>query len=248
MSSLESPAAPRRPPIAPAVSFLLILAGLAAVALLGLLWKPALVEGLPNDPDARAASDLVRGRVRVLDPMLRTSSALLGDGTVGEAYSAATRATVADAESRIDAARKRLPRDPRLIAARAHLALVRRDMVRAERGFRAAIGRAEGYGEARLGLAVTLALRAQATSDALTRRKLELEAIGQLAAVSERDSCYAVALYDRAVLLERVGRTHEAQRFAAEYLKRDGTSVYAERLWALGLGGMPPDAAPRREN
>ncbi len=240
-AGMESPTTPAaRPSVPPAVSFLIILAGFALLGVLGLFWKPASVSGLPEDADVAAAADLVRGRLRLPDDVLRLHSTLLGDGEAGELFTARHRAVVDRSDRLLEAARARAPRDPRIDAARAGLALMRRDMTRAERGFRAALARAEGYGEARVGLGAALALRADATSDGHLQRKLLLEAIGQFAAVEERDPAYAAALYDRAVLLDRVGRRPEAMRVAASYLEHDRTSVWAERLWSLGLGGLAP--------
>ncbi len=48
--------------------------------------------------------------------------------------------------------------------------------------------------------------------------------------MSPRDPPWLAALYDRAVLLEQVGRGDEARRWAREYLGQDGGSAWAERL------------------
>ncbi|MBI5711738.1 MAG: hypothetical protein HZC42_15755 [Candidatus Eisenbacteria bacterium] len=77
---------------------------------------------------------------------------------------------------------------------------------------------------------VTLALEAAAEPDPLRQRGLRLEAIAQLAAVRPEDAVYDAALYDRALLLARVGRHDEARRMADEFATREPGSAWAERL------------------
>jgi hypothetical protein len=98
---------------------------------------------------------------------------------------------------------------------------------------------APSYGEARLGLGVTLALRAAAEGDDARARGLRLRAISQFAAVPKADPCYQAALYDRVLLLPGVGQADEARRWAREYLTRDSASA-----WAVVLR-RELDAAPQ---
>ena len=92
--------------------------------------------------------------------------------------------------------------------------------------------------EARLGLGVALALQADAEPDPSRARMLRLEAVAQFAAVDPRDPTIEPALYDRALLLDQVGRRPEALRVAREYAARDSVSPWAGRLrLALGLEG-----------
>jgi hypothetical protein len=85
-------------------------------------------------------------------------------------------------------------------------------------------------GEAHLGLGVALALTAETLSDLAADRGLRLRAIAQFAAVPENDPVYLAALYDRALLLKRVGRESEAREWARQYRERDATSPWAEAL------------------
>ena len=114
----------------------------------------------------------------------------------------------------------------------------------AERGYRAVLYFGDHCPEAHLGLGVTLALEAQLERDLLRARALQLQAAAQFAAVSERDAPYLAALYDRAVMLERVGRRDEARRWARAYLALDPASGWAEKLKrALALEAMASAAA-----
>jgi tetratricopeptide (TPR) repeat protein len=137
---------------------------------------------------------------------------------------------VAKAAAYLSRARARKPRDLRIASAAASLDLARGELERSESRYRVVLDRGPGYGEARLGLGVTLALRGDRAASRKIRRRLLLEAIAQFAAVRERDPVYEAALYNRALLLERVGRREEARRVAREYLALDGTSEWAERM------------------
>ena len=77
---------------------------------------------------------------------------------------------------------------------------------------------------------MTLAQRGQLERDPLVTRRRLLEAIAQFAAVGAADPEYPVALYDRVVLLDRVGRHAEARALAAAYLRLDARSPWRERV------------------
>ena len=77
---------------------------------------------------------------------------------------------------------------------------------------------------------------AEAESDVNRARALELQAIAQFAAVREGEEPWLAALYDRALLLDQVGRSAEARRWARVYLARDPGGPWAGKLeTALGL-------------
>lgn len=113
------------------------------------------------------------------------------------------------------------------------------DTPEAERLFRRAVEIAPSYGEARLGFGVTLALRAEVEGGGERSRGLRLRAVSQLAAVAETDPVHDEALYDRVVLLARVGRVEEARHWARRYAARDPGSA-----WTIHLE-RELDAAPR---
>ena len=198
--------APGRP--LPALGFLLALLGLAVVAFLTLRARPRIITGLPEGPAA-------------LQMRATLANSLLGDDGDDDARlaNAAERAVLAAIRER--------PRDPRLHAALAFVELAAHQSKDAERSYREGLDLAPSYGEARLGLGMTLALRAQDERDAGRQRGLELKAISQFASVPEADPCYAAALYDRVLLLARVGRAEEARHWAKAYLARDPGSAWA---------------------
>jgi tetratricopeptide (TPR) repeat protein len=229
---------------APMFVFLGIMVSLAALVVVSAVLPPPRISGLPDDPDVRAAAGLVRGRLRVDAGGLRFHAALLGDGGTGHSFGAADEAAVGRAEALLRRAAPRLGRDPRIPALFACLDLVRRDQASAERGYRRALDPGGRYGEARLALGVTLALRAEREADPLRQRALLLQAIAQFAAVETGDPADEAALFNRALLLERVGRREEARRLAESYLARDGGSAWAERL-RMAVGTAVAAPAPR---
>src|SRR6185436_16698024 len=83
------------------------------------------------------------------------------------------------AESLLILALRRHPDDPRLHAAIGHLDLVRQRTNHAEQRYLAAIDLAPHHDEARLGLGVTLARRAELEPDPFRERRLQLRAIAQ---------------------------------------------------------------------
>ena len=220
---------------APILLFVAMMAGLAAVAAVSLLAPRRTVSGIPGDTDAQAAFVLMRGQAPAGMGALRFRSELTGEAGPGD--SEPVPAAAAEARTLLARAQARRPLDARLPAALAHLDLARRMLAHAERGYRRALILAPHYGEARLGLGVALVLRAESEPDPLEQRSLRLQAVAQFAAVSGDDPVHAHALYDRAVLLARVGRRAEAERRADEYLRRYGGSAWAESLAArLGSG------------
>ncbi len=239
--------------------FLALIVGLAALAALSLLVPARVLSGLPDDPDVAAGRALLHDRLPVRVGALRFASALTGEAPAGARFGPEQDALAERAARDLERARARRRGDPRLAVALAHLDLARaaasppdartpvpperlaawlRLVTRAERRYRAVTERGADVPEARLGLGVTLALEALAERDPLRARGLELEAIAQWAAVNPRDPAILPALYDRALLLVRVGRRAEGERAAREYLARDATSAWARRLReSLGLAG-----------
>ena len=228
--------------------FIAMLAGLLGVAAWDRLApRPPLV-GLPADPDVAAARELVRG----LAPggsELRFESVFLAADSAARPLVAADGWRVSGADSLIERARARRPRDPRLALCAAHLDLARQRYADAERGYRSLLYFRDHVPEAHLGLGVTLAFEAGLEPDLLRVRALQLQAAAQFAAVREHDATYLAALYDRAVMLEQVGRGEEARRWARAYIERDPSSSWAEKLrrrFALSrTGRRGPEGALR---
>ncbi len=240
--------------------FLVIIAGLAVLAALSLLVPARVLVGLPDDPRAAAARALLHDRLPVRAGALRFSSSLTGEAPESTRFGAGEESRAEQAVVLLEHARADHRGDPRLVAALAHVDLARaaaevpeahaavpperfaawmRIVARAERRYRSVTVRGVDVPEAHLGLGVTLALEALAERDPLRARALELEAIAQWAAVKPHVAASLPALYDRALLLARVGRRAEADRVAREYLAQDSTSPWAERLrQALGLAGF----------
>lgn len=240
-------------PAPAALAFLGILAMLLVVAIVPLVAPPHVLEGLPDDPDVRAAAERLRGWEPLPQSGLAFGSALFGrEDARALALPPGTRAAdFAEARRLLDLAHGRIGNDPRLRVFLAHLDLAaggeateagdhRRalDILgRAARAYRGvADGRAE-VPEARMGLGALLDFRADHETDVERQRGLRLMAIAQFAAVKEHERIYPAALYDRALLLARVGRRAEARRRAQEYFARDSVSVRAARLREeVGLG------------
>jgi len=218
------------------VGFLGLMLGLAAVALASLLVPPRTRGGVPDDPDARAAWALASPGIEagLLDLRLETSLGVASTPAGRVRPEHLRRAERAEALLIRSLARR--PDDPRLHSAIGHLDLARQRPNHAARRYLAAIDLAPHHDEARLGLGVTLARLATLEPDPFKARRLELRAIAQLAAVRKSAGERLAADYDRATLLADVGRKAEAERVAAEYLARDGTSPWAERLRELLSG------------
>lgn len=223
-------------PVIAVVVFLAMLAALLALASF-ILYAPApAIVGLPDDPDAQAARALVAGLTPVGGGALRFQSALVGADPDARPLTAADAGRLERAAGMIGRAGTRFPGDVRLAVAGAGLDLARRRYARAETGYRNALYFGAHVPDARLGLGVALALEAEAESDVNRARALELQAIAQFAAVREGEEPWLAALYDRALLLDQVGRSAEARRWARVYLARDPGGPWAGKLeTALGL-------------
>jgi len=214
-------------------AFPLALLALGAVAILALRMPAVIVTGLPAEPGIEDVVASVHGRLGVESGELRLHSTLLGDGGSPDVALAVRTA------QRLRDGDETWAGDPRRWVAIAALELAANRPSEAERFYRRAADAASGYGEARQGLGVALALRAATEGGAARARGLRLRAISQLAAVNEADPAYDAALYDRALLLARVGRSEEAQRWAAAYLARD-----PESHWAVAMRGVLDAAQP----
>lgn len=214
---------------APLLLFVAMMVGLGTAAAISLLAPRSTVAGIPGDADALAAFTLMRAQAPPGMGALRFRSELTGEAEAGRPP--LDPATAVEAQALLARAQARHPLDPRIPAALGHLDLARRRFEHAERGYRRALVLAPHYGEARLGLGVALALRAERDVDALERRALRLQAVAQFAAVPPADPAHAHALYDRAVLLAEVERRAEAERMAREYLR-----AYPGDAWAESLG------------
>lgn len=210
--------------------FLTMLAGLLVMAVVALVAPPPPIVGLPDDPDVRAARELVRDLTPIRDESLRFHTALLAADSSARAITAADAGRIAQAAVLLERARARRPRDPRLGVCIAHLELARRRYRQAEGGYRSVLYFGDHSPDAHLGLGVTLALEAQIERDVWHARSLELQAIAQFAAVRPGEEPWPAALYDRAVLLGQVGRGEEARRWAGEYLRYDPGGAWSQRL------------------
>jgi hypothetical protein len=213
---------------APLLIFVALMAGLAAVAMLSLFAPRSVVRGIPDDPDARAAFRVMRDQQPIGTGSLRFRSELTGESA--PKVSQPDPGAVESARRLLTRARERRPLEPRLPGALAHLDLAQRKLARAERGYRIAILLAPHYGEARLGLGVALALRAERETDPLEQRSLRLQAVAQFAAVPAGDPVHAHAIHDRVALLLEVGRRTEAGRHLREYLRGHAGGAWAESL------------------
>jgi tetratricopeptide (TPR) repeat protein len=221
----DNPASKTRPRIPPAMIFLACIALLLIGGLLPWIAPAPKPSGLPDDPQVRAAAALVQGRLALPATGLRFASSLAGDSpTDGTA--------TPDLEQRISQAERLLAgsRDTRIEAARGTLDLAAGRYRSASRHYRRAIGRSSVYPEAHLGLGMALALEARAAAHPVIARRLELQSLAQFAAVPKESVLHPIALYDRAVMLERVDRAGEARIRAREYLTLDSTSSWAEAM------------------
>jgi tetratricopeptide (TPR) repeat protein len=221
----------------PAILFLLMLASLAAIATYSTFAKPRTAHGMPDDPDITAARALLEGHMRSPAQDLRFTSALAGDVAPGPA-AAAHHDPLAAARERLVRVLERHPLDPRVLTGLAHVELALRHGAAAESNYRLALEFTPHYGEARLGLGLALAQRSYRTTDALERRRLQLRALAQFAAVKTDDPAYECALFNRAMMAHFAGRSAEAQRLGDDYLSRDPAGPWAGRLRAaLGRTG-----------
>jgi tetratricopeptide (TPR) repeat protein len=219
-------------PALPALLFLGLMVILLVVAAWSLWLRPDHPQGLPGDAALLAASGLPDASLGVLAPELRFRAAALGGDVAVHVNDAAALARVAAAEHVLAHWARRHPGEPRVRAALGALALARHDYADAASHYREACERSPHYGEGRLGWGMALALDAEHTSDPWLHRALALRAIAQFAAVDPTDPVYPHALYDRAHLLNDVGRTNEATDLARRYLAIDPSGPWADRLRA----------------
>jgi len=219
----------------PMLLFLGVLLLLLGVGFWPSFFPPRRIAGLPDDPDVFAAAAQLRGHVALPATELRFESALTGDVLPGIRAESDLEARLAKASELLEQARPRFERDVRMRVARATIALARHKYDDAERHYHYALDRYPNYPEARLGLGVTLALAGELERNPLAQRQHFLRAIAQFAAAGPHDAEYEEALYDRALVLERVGRRAEAAKYAREYLAR-GAQVGVERMRTTGTG------------
>lgn len=231
----------------PAPVFPVVLAVLLALAILS-AWVPTReVEGLPADPSARAAHDLLWDRVTLPAGGLRFGSAFLGDSAASPRPASPDPARIEQARGLLERAHRAHPFEPRVVAALGHLELAERRLSRAERLYQSAIDLRSHCTEARLGMGVALAVEADGTGDLFARRGLQLRALAQFLTIGPGSERAREALYDRAVLEERVGRHRDALESAREYLARDPRGPWADRLRAAlalhaAAAAVPADA------
>ncbi len=218
----------------PAILFLVMLVSLAAIAAYSTFAAPRTAHGMPADPDVDAARALLAGHMNSPAQDLRFTSSLTGD--VGPLPVAPDPDRLAAARERLERVLERHAFDPRALTALAHVELALRRGRRAEAHYRLALEFAPHYGEARLGLGLALAQRSYATADTHERRRLQLRALAQFAAVSEDDPVYLAALHDRAMMALFAGRRQAAERLGEQYFARDPDGPWAVRLRAA-LGG-----------
>ena len=208
--------------------------GVMVVFLGAALW-PTLVPaprlaGLPDDPDVFAAAEQLRGRVALPADELHFESSLTGPIGSDARFSADADTRLASAERLLGRARQRVGGDPRWNVACAAVDLVRHHYSSAAARYREALDASANYPEARLGLGAAWALEAEIERHPLTRHRARLRAIAQFAAVPPSAPEYGEALYDRAIMLARVGRTDEAARCARGWLARDNGTAGEARM------------------
>jgi len=240
----QEPSAPARgAPWSPtsAVLFGLLLTALLGIGVCQLLQPPRVVQGLPDDPAVHAALLMLNGPLLVSAGDLRFETSFdreAASDLTAPPTLAADMKRLSDAERWIREGQQRHRSDPRFECLLGHLDVARHRYEMAERHYATAVGHASRYGEARLAYGVTLALEAETEGDQRRARALLLRSIGQLAAVDARDPFYLPALYDRALLLDRVGRPKDAVAAARRYLQLEPRSV-----WSASLMRMIPGAA-----
>jgi len=213
----------------PLVLFGSIMAVLAGVGVFERFHHARGPAGLPADAAVDSARAALRDGLPVATLGLRFISSFDMDEHAPPSPDSASESLAAAARWMV-VARRRLPFEPRAACLSAHLDLAADRLEEAEHFYRAALTLAPRYGEARLGLGVTLARRAATEGDERSVRALELQATAQFAAVEEDDRFYLPALYDRALMLARVGRAAEARQIARRYAALDPGSAWAATL------------------
>jgi cytochrome c-type biogenesis protein CcmH/NrfG len=229
MNAPDLPAIPAARAISGTV-FLGVLAALLTIAGASLFLPTTVVEGMPDDPSARGARDLLLGRVMPACGGLRFGSAFLGELERPAPGRPPDAALLERAEMLLRRAVRSHPFEPRSLAALGHLELARRRFEGAARLYRQAVDLRSHCSEARLGLGMALALEADLTADVLERRALELASLAQFSAIDSRSERWLDAAFNRAKLLDRVGRRAQARAAARLYLARDDSSEWAAQL------------------
>ncbi len=208
----------------PMAFFLAVLAALLTVAVISIFLPGTPVEGVPRDPSARAARDLLAGRVAPFSDGLRFRSAFFGTPDPAGHAHRADPALLIQAQTLLERAHAAHPLEPRVVAALGHLELTRRRFENAALLYRRAIDLRAHCSEARLGLGIVLGLESERAPDPLRRRSLALEALAQFTAIHPESDLAPEARFDRAVMLERVGRRSEARALFGRWFGRDSTA------------------------
>lgn len=239
---MPTPAAPLPPQVAeiekglgwrllPTFIFVGALLALLAIAIISFVMPRRHPRGLPGDPIVVAAAASVAGRVDVRTNDLRWRSALLGGEPRNAAADHDMLALVAGARERLRGAKHH--GDARVMAAVAALDLAAHDYTSAIARYRRSCELAPHFGEGRLGAGVAMALQADRTPDPWQSRALRLEAVAQFAMVDAVDEEYALALYNRARVLNELGSLAEARFWAVRAVAAD--SANASSLRGAGL-------------
>lgn len=243
-SSAPRPAPPGTPPVVdldrrlrwrvvPVVVFVATLVGLAVVAF-GSLGPPEPTAGLPDDVRVREAHAQVAGAAIPTAPY-RVHSEFFG--APGPLAAPASGPRLETADSLLHLALARRPLDARVHAALAAVELARHRLRHAEGGFRRACDLAGHYPDARIGLGVTLALRADRARDPFEQRRLRLRAIAQLLDVRPGHPGERAAMFDLGLLAVLADRPDEARRAAARLAAIDPAGPEAREIERrLGVG------------
>jgi len=212
-----------------------LLLGLLALGLWGWLAPVERPRGLPTDRDVAAAQELLAGGLPLALPDLVLATTLAGESRWIPPDSLPI-ARLAAAHERLLRSAGRHPNDPRITVSIAHLELSGLRADRAVQLYREALDQSPHYGEARLGLGIALTARSLVDPDPERGRVRALEALGQFANIDPADPVHAAALYNRALLLSRVGRTREGVQLLERELAARPTGQWAERYQRLLAG------------
>lgn len=221
----------------PTLLFVAMLLTLLAIGIAAKHSKPARPSGLPDDPGVADARSMLAGGLPIPTPDYFLVTTLAGASPAVSPDSVPIGRLVA-ARGRLRDAELRHPGDPRLTVAIAHVDLAAGRFAAAERAYRAALRSASGYDEARLGLAVALALRSEQEAEPIRVRARRLAALGQLANIGHADApgddpMLGAAVVNRLLLLHAVGRRDEAARVAAKALASGLAEPWADRVRAI---------------
>src|SRR5580765_7189380 len=158
-SVLRPAPAGRSASLAPTAWFVAMITTLLAMALWG-WWAPIThPRGMPDDPEVAAARATLAGELPIPGRGLVLVSAFAGESPQS-APESLPLPRLSAAHGHLLAARARHPGDLRLTTTMAHLELASGRFEKAERDYRALLGHAPHHGEARLGLGIALAMRA----------------------------------------------------------------------------------------